>query len=138
MAPRTRRGSAREARLKMREDAANKRPVHAGLIGGAYKPLRQNDLEKIHHTALEILETIGIGSPTPEVVDFATGAGCWIDANGRLCFPKSLIEDTVARAAREYTRRRRRSRSPTVGSRSTSARKWTRCSVLGCRQEERR
>ncbi|MCP4768104.1 MAG: trimethylamine methyltransferase [Gammaproteobacteria bacterium] len=98
-----RRGNAREARLKMREDAANKRPVHAGLIGGAYKPLQPGDLGKIHRTALEILETIGIGSPTPEVIEFATAAGCWIDDNGRLCFPKTLIEDILAKAAREYT-----------------------------------
>lgn len=109
---RRRRGCAREARLKMREDAANKRPVRAGLIGGAYKPLQQVDLEKIHRTALEVLETIGIGSPTPEVIDYATGAGCWIDDNGRLCFPKSLIEDIVAGAAREYTIY---SRSPDYG-----------------------
>lgn len=101
--PRRRRGNAREARLKMREDAINKRPVHAGLIGGAYTPLKQADLEKIHHTALEVLETVGIGEPTPEVIDIATAAGCWIDDNGRLCFPKSLIEDIIAGAAREYT-----------------------------------
>ena len=100
---RRRRGSAREARLKMREDAINKRPVHAGLIGGAYTPLQQSDLEKIHHTALEVLETVGIGEPTPEVIEIATAAGCWIDDNGRLCFPRSLIEDIVAGAAREYT-----------------------------------
>ncbi len=95
--------NAREARLRMRAEAINKRPVHAGLIGGAYKPLRQDNLEKIHHTALEILETIGIGSPTEEVSELATEAGCWIDDNERLCFPKTLIEDTITRAAREYT-----------------------------------
>ncbi|MCP4390729.1 MAG: methyltransferase, partial [Gammaproteobacteria bacterium] len=100
---RRRRGSAREARLRMREDAVNKRPVHAGLIGGAYKPLQQSDLEKIHHTALDVLETIGIGSPTPEVIELATHAGCWIDDNERLCFPRMMIEDIVAGAAREYT-----------------------------------
>ena len=87
----------------MREDAVKKRPVHAGLIGGAYKPLEQADLEKIHRTALEVLETIGIGEPTPEVIELATAAGCWIDDNGRLCFPKSLVEDAIAGAAREYT-----------------------------------
>ena len=103
MTSRRRRGSARDARLKMRRDAVNKRPVHAGLIGGAYKPLKHSDLERIHHTALEVLETIGIGDPTPEVIDYATNAGCWIDDNGRLCFPKSLIEDVIAGAAREYT-----------------------------------
>ncbi|MCP4982323.1 MAG: trimethylamine methyltransferase, partial [Gammaproteobacteria bacterium] len=100
---RRRRGSAREARLRMREDAVNKRPVHAGLIGGAYKPLQQSDLEKIHHTALNVLETIGIGNPTPEVIEFATHAGCWIDDNERLCFPRTMIEDIIAGAAREYT-----------------------------------
>ena len=58
---RRRHEGARAARLRMREDAASKSPVHAGLIGGAYKPLQQADLEKIHQTALEVLATIGIG-----------------------------------------------------------------------------
>ncbi|MCP4431726.1 MAG: trimethylamine methyltransferase [Gammaproteobacteria bacterium] len=100
---RRRKGNAREERLRMRKEAVNKRPVHAGLLGGAYKPLKQGDIEKIHHTALKVLETIGIGSPTPEVIERATNAGCWIDDNERLCFPKTLIEDTLASAAREYT-----------------------------------
>ncbi len=100
---RRRRVSAREARLELRRDAVNKRPVYAGLQGGAYKPLKPQDLEKIHHTALEVLETIGIGDPTPEVISYATQAGCWLDDNGRLCFPRSLVEDSIASAAREYT-----------------------------------
>lgn len=54
---RRRRTSAREARRELRRDAVNKRPVYAGLKGGAYKPLKPQDLEKIHHTALEVLET---------------------------------------------------------------------------------
>ncbi|MEM7111661.1 MAG: trimethylamine methyltransferase family protein [Chloroflexota bacterium] len=95
--------SARLARLEMRQTAVYKRPVRAGLLGGTYKPLSQSDLEKIHRTALEVLETIGIGDPTPEVVAYATEAGCWIDDNGRLCFPRTLIEEIVANAARSYT-----------------------------------
>ena len=100
---RRRRTSAREARLELRRQAVNKRPVHAGLEGGAYKPLKLQDLDKIHHTALEVLETIGIGDPTPEVIEFATSAGCWLDDNARLCFPRTLVEDAIAGAAREYT-----------------------------------
>ena len=95
--------SAREARRELRLAAVDKNPVRAGLEGGAYKPLKQSDLEKIHHTALEVLETIGIGDPTPEVVEIATNAGCWMDENQRLCFPKALIEEIIAGAAREYT-----------------------------------
>ena len=100
---RRRQKSAREARLMMRQTAVSKRPVKAGLLGGNYKPLSQADLENIHRAALEVLETIGIADPTPEVIDYAEKAGCWIDENGRLCFPKSLIEDLVAGAARSYT-----------------------------------
>jgi len=103
MSARKRRGNARASRLQMRRDAINKRPVHAGLLGGTYQPLQPNDLKKIHHTALDVLESIGIGSPTPEVIEYATNAGCWMDENDRLCFPKALIEDVIAGAAREYT-----------------------------------
>jgi len=100
---RRRKGNAREERLQLRKEAANKRPVQAGLMGGNYRPLQQSDLEKIHRTALDVLETIGIGDVTAEVLEIATNAGCWLDDNGRLCFPKSLIEDIIGNAAREYT-----------------------------------
>lgn len=100
---RSRRGNARAQRMKVRADAVNRRPVRAGLIGGTYRPLQQSDMEKIHRTALEILQSIGIGDPTAEVIELACAAGCWIDDNQRLCFPRSLIEDVIASAAREYT-----------------------------------
>ena len=98
-----RQGGGREARLALRREAVNKRPVFAGLLGGQYKPLAQRDLEKIHRAALEILHSIGIADATDEVVAIATGAGAFVDDNGRLCFPPALIEDIVAGAARRYT-----------------------------------
>ena len=76
--------------------------VHAGMPGGVYKPLREKDLEGIHHAALEILETVGIAEATPEVIELATECGCIISDNGRLCFPSGLIEDVLAKAANEY------------------------------------
>ena len=96
-------GGGRAGRVALREAAGSKSPVGAGLIGGQYKPLSQSDLEKIHRAALEILETIGIGDPTEEVVEICTAAGCWISEHGRLCFPAPLVEDMIACAAREYT-----------------------------------
>ncbi len=103
MTAKRRRGGARAARRQLRADAVKKRPVHAGLIGGAYQPLTRTDMEKIHQTALEVLATIGIGDPTAAVIELATAAGCRIDDNGRLCFPRALVEDAIAGAAREYT-----------------------------------
>ena len=34
-----------------------------GLMGGKYKPLTDHDIEKIHQTALDVLENIGMGDP---------------------------------------------------------------------------
>ena len=96
-------GGGRAGRVALREAAGSKSPVRAGLVGGKYKPLSDQDLQKIHGAALEILETIGIGDPTPEVIEIATAAGCTISEHGRLCFPAPLVEDMIACAAREYT-----------------------------------
>ena len=76
--------------------------VHAGMTGGTFKPLTNSDLKKIHFAALEILETVGIGEATPEVIDLATERGCIFTDTGRLCFPRSLVEDVLAKAASEY------------------------------------
>ena len=51
---------------------------------------------------MDVLEGVGIADATPEVVTFAENRGCWLSDEQRLCFPKSLIEDIVANAAREY------------------------------------
>jgi len=77
MQPKTRRRrvSAREDRLELRRDAVYTRPVYAGLEEGTYKPIKPQNLEKIHHTALEVLESIGTGDPTSEVISYATQAG---------------------------------------------------------------
>lgn len=95
--------NARAARVAMRAAAVTKRPVKAGLLGGQYTPLSNSDLQQIHNAALEILETIGIADPTPDVIEIATAAGCFLNEHGRLCYPRKLVEDMIACAAREYT-----------------------------------
>ncbi|MEM7344413.1 MAG: trimethylamine methyltransferase family protein [Chloroflexota bacterium] len=95
-------GGGRSARHALRQAGPVQRPVQAGMLGGAYKPLTPHDLERIHQAALEVLETVGIGDATPEVNALAIEQGCWLGEQGRLCFPKSLVEDLIAKAAREY------------------------------------
>ena len=41
------------------------RPVRAGLEGGRYKPLTENELERIHEAVLTVLETIGFANAIP-------------------------------------------------------------------------
>jgi trimethylamine--corrinoid protein Co-methyltransferase len=63
--PKRRRASARAARHAMRKsDSGRKHAVRAGMPGGSYKPLRARDLQRIHRSALEVLNTVGIAGAT--------------------------------------------------------------------------
>jgi trimethylamine--corrinoid protein Co-methyltransferase len=73
------------------------------MSGGAYKPLSERDIERIHSAALDILERIGIGDPIPEILDAVLPKGCILGDDGRLRFPRALVEDAIATAAPGYT-----------------------------------
>jgi trimethylamine---corrinoid protein Co-methyltransferase len=80
----------------------NLRPVRPGMPGGRYKPLSDADVLRIHHAALDVLENIGLADATPSGIDYMTKAGAQLNSAGRLIFPRALVEDTVARAARHF------------------------------------
>ncbi len=99
-----RRGSARDSRRAARSAPLpdNIRPVRPGMTGGAYKPLSSADVLRIHHAALDVLENIGLADATPSGIEYMTRAGAKLTAEGRLLFPRALVEDTVANAARHF------------------------------------
>ena len=78
--------------------------IRPGMTGGLYQPLSTRDIERIYDTALEVLATIGIGDPIPEVLAYTLPRGCTLDGEGRLLFPRGLVEDMLAVAARSYVR----------------------------------
>ena len=81
----------------------NIRPVvEKGMIGGRFKPLTDHDLEQIHQTVLDVLENIGMANPLPELKEIALENGCTFTDKGRLLFPRSLVEDVIARAGRDF------------------------------------
>jgi trimethylamine--corrinoid protein Co-methyltransferase len=100
----TRRSGGRQARQALRasKPAAHLRPVRGGLESGWYKALSDGDVGRIHQTALSALAEIGFGDPTPSCVDVCTAAGAELGSDGRLRFPKSLVEDTIAGAGRGF------------------------------------
>jgi trimethylamine---corrinoid protein Co-methyltransferase len=100
----SRRRGGREARKAIRAAAipADKAAVRPGMEGGRYKPLTQRDMERINETALTLLETVGFGSAIPSCVEVLTAKGAFMK-DGRLCIPRSLVEDTLAKAARKFT-----------------------------------
>ncbi len=100
--PSRRQGAGRAARLKKRQGDILSEAVGPGLTGGQFTPLTDHDMAKIHQGALDILATVGVGDPIPELLDIALAKGCTLNDHGRLCFPKALMEDIIASAAREY------------------------------------
>ncbi len=78
--------------------------IWPGMSGGAYRPLAVRDIERIHATALDVLEHIGIGEPIPEILRYALPRGCTLDSAGRLRFPRGLVEEMIGVASRGYVR----------------------------------
>ena len=103
MTKRRKRAGGRAARLALR-DKSNKNkpsPIRAGLLGGRYKPLTDEELSRVHNTALDVLENIGMGTPIPELVEPAVACGA-VMKDGRLCFPRALMEELIGQAAKEF------------------------------------
>ena len=99
------RAGGREARRALRAAplAENLRPIRAGLPGGQYKPLTQEGMARIHEAALEALEVIGLSQAPASGVEAMTRAGAVQGDDGRLRFPRALVEDMLTLAARDLT-----------------------------------
>ncbi len=93
--------SARKA-LRAAPVPEDERVIRPGMEGGLFKPLKDNDVEKIHRAALDVLETVGLADPIPSCVEIVTAAGGSLSDEGRLLFPRALVEDTIAKAARNF------------------------------------
>ncbi|PJI86229.1 trimethylamine--corrinoid protein Co-methyltransferase [Yoonia maricola] len=100
-----RRSGGRAARVALRSAplAEDKRPVRAGLPGGKFKPLSDAEVLRIHHAALDALEQIGLSQAPPSGVAILTRAGAVLGDDGRMRFPRALVEDMLAKAARNIT-----------------------------------
>jgi trimethylamine--corrinoid protein Co-methyltransferase len=92
----------RESRRALRNKPIpeGERPVKPGQMGGRYQPLTQAEVERIHRAALDALEKIGIGDAIPSCRELVANAGGTVDENGRILFPRAMVEDVIAHAAR--------------------------------------
>ena len=100
---RSRRG-ARAAKKAQRATplSAAERAVNPGMAGGRFAPLSDTDIEKINSAVMDVLENIGLAQAIPSCIDAVVkGGGTYKD--GRLFFPRSLVEDTIANCARNFT-----------------------------------
>ena len=79
------------------------RPVRAGLAGGQYRPLDDAAVKAIDSAVYQILEEIGLSQAPESGVRFMTAAGAIAGDDGRVRFPRALVDDMLAKAARNIT-----------------------------------
>ncbi len=79
------------------------RPIRPGLEGGRYAPMTPAELDRIHNAALEALETIGLVDAPDSGIAYLTKAGAVLGDDGRIRFPRALVEDAIAKANRSIT-----------------------------------
>ena len=82
---------------------ASLRPVKPGMLGGNFNPLTEAGVDRIHLAALEALETIGLADAPESGKEILVRAGAIHGDDGRIRFPRSLVEDMLGKAQRELT-----------------------------------
>ncbi len=94
--------SRRSRRRELRDKKSAVPVAPAGLAGGWYKPLREEDVQRIHDASVEVLERIGIEVPPSECRDLFKKAGARVDeANDRVYISAAMVEDALAVAQNE-------------------------------------
>ena len=94
--------SARDAMHAKRAKAPEVNPCPPGPAGGQYRPLSESDIQQIYATALRVLAEIGMGEVPPRLMEQALKSGAHLNAAGRLCYPRSMVEDIIAGACRNF------------------------------------
>jgi len=95
-------GRAARQALRAAPRPEGDKAVLPGMIGGRFKPLDDADVERIHRAALDVLEQVGLSDAIPTCIERVTQAGGRLSDEGRLLFPRALVEDTLAMAARDF------------------------------------
>lgn len=100
-----RRAGGREARKALRAMplAEHNKPVRPGQLGGRFAPLSEEQLVRVHTAMLDLLENVGFSRSIPSCIELITAAGGRLTPDGRLLFPRELIEATMATCARDIT-----------------------------------
>ncbi len=98
----TRRAGGRSARHRKRSQTSGGLAVPPGMPGGWYRPLNDSQVKRIHEASLDILERIGIAGATEAWNTRVVEAGGSLDGDGRLHFPRAMVEDAIAKAGRDF------------------------------------
>ena len=89
--------------LQLEEEAKHASPaIWPGVEGGRYRPLGDVDEQRIHATVLDLLERVGLTQAIPSMVQLVTARGGRFTEQGRLLFPRALVEDVIANCRKDF------------------------------------
>jgi len=88
--------AGRKARTAARAAGPRTNPAPPGQVGGRYAPLTPEDVTRIYETAIHLLGTLGMGEVPDRLRAVLARAGAASTPDGRVTFPKALIEDAIA------------------------------------------
>ncbi|MCP3689380.1 MAG: trimethylamine methyltransferase, partial [Gammaproteobacteria bacterium] len=94
--------NSREVMRSRRSKPPITNPAPSGAVGGQYKPLGDHQLKQIYDTALRMLAELGMGGSPQMLTDQALAYGAKVNNKGRLCFPKSMVEDIIDGACKSF------------------------------------
>lgn len=98
--PRRARAGGRRKTGQQRSDDV---PARRLPVAGRLNPLGEQDLARIHDTSLDILAQIGLSDAPPLMIDVITALGGGLNDDGRLLFPKALVDKALAGMRRNFT-----------------------------------
>ena len=78
------------------------RPVKAGHQGGLYQPLSHAEQERTHQLALRLLSELGMSQLTDSLQQLALDNGCYLNDQGRLCFPPDLVNHVINNSRKTF------------------------------------
>ncbi|MYA87661.1 MAG: trimethylamine methyltransferase, partial [Boseongicola sp. SB0662_bin_57] len=94
--------TGRRERLAIRSAGPERDPCPPGQTGGSYKPLSESEMRRIHDTALDLLEKLGMGEVPPRLHADLLAVGAIDNGAGRVLFPPDLVEGAVDQAAKTF------------------------------------
>ncbi|MDJ0686790.1 MAG: trimethylamine methyltransferase family protein [Alphaproteobacteria bacterium] len=78
-------------------------PPQPPPMGGRFQPLAPNEVEAVIAASFAILETVGMAGLPDKLTEGFLCAGAWRRPDGRLCFPKAMVAEALARAPRRVS-----------------------------------
>ncbi|MEM7562105.1 MAG: trimethylamine methyltransferase family protein [Pseudomonadota bacterium] len=101
-ATRSRRRSNRRRSTEFDDAIDLSPPIWPGVEGGMYHPLSKSEMDRIHATVLDLLERVGLSQAIPSMVKRVTEKGGRLTDQGRLLFPRALVEDVIANCCKSF------------------------------------